>query len=169
MQTNIQGIYAVGDVVGGMMLAHLASRQGIIAAENAMGGNTEIRYDVIPVAILTNPEIASVGLREREAIEKGYKFKIGRFQYRALGKAHTIGEISGLFKIIAEENTDRILGAHIIGSHASDLIHEVALAMEKELTARDIAHTLHAHPTLSEGIMEAAEDVHNLAIHVSKK
>ncbi|MBI4847760.1 MAG: dihydrolipoyl dehydrogenase [Nitrospirae bacterium] len=169
LQTNIEGIYAIGDVVGGIMLAHLASKQGLIAAENATGGNAKIRYDVIPAAIFTSPEIASVGLREHQVKEKNIKYKVGRFQFRALGKAHAMGEISGLFKIIAEEGTDKILGAHIIGPHASDLIHEVAVAMESGLTVKDIAHTIHAHPTLAEGIMEAAEDVHNMAVHVPKK
>ncbi len=168
MQTNIDGIYAIGDVTGGIMLAHLASKEGTVAAENAMGRETEINYNVIPAAIFTSPEIGSVGLREKQAVEKGLKIKIGRFQVRSLGKAHAIGEISGLFKIIADEETDMILGAHIIGPHASDLIHEVALAMEKGLTAKDIANTIHAHPTLSEGIMEAAEDVHGSAIHSPK-
>lgn len=165
MQTNIDGIYAIGDVTGGIMLAHLASKEGTVAAESAMGREAEINYNVIPAAIFTSPEIGSVGLREKQAVEKGLKIKIGRFQVRSLGKAHAIGEISGLFKIIADEETDMILGAHIIGPHASDLIHEVALAMEKGLTAKDIANTIHAHPTLSEGIMEAAEDVHGSAIH----
>ncbi len=169
MQTNVEGVYAIGDVVGGIMLAHLASKEGIVAAENAMGSDSEVSYDVVPAAIFTSPEIGSVGLREKQAAEKGLKYKIGRFQFRALGKAHAMGEIAGLFKIIADEETDKILGAHIIGPHAADLIHEVALAMEKGLTAGDIAHTIHAHPTLSEGIMEAAEDVHDSAIHSPKK
>jgi len=169
MRTNIEGIYAIGDVVGGIMLAHLASSEGIVAAENAMGGDSAVNYDVIPAAIFTSPEIGSVGLREKQAAEKGLKYKVGRFQFRGLGKAHAMGEITGLFKIIAEEETDKVLGAHIIGPHASDLIHEVAIVMEKGLTAKDIAHTVHAHPTLSEGIKEAAEDVNNAAIHIPRK
>jgi dihydrolipoamide dehydrogenase len=169
LQTNIDGIYAIGDVTGGIMLAHLASKEGVVAAENAMGGNSSVNYDVIPAAIFTSPEIGSVGLREKQAAEKGIKYKIGRFQFRALGKAHAMGEISGLFKIISEEGTDKILGAHIIGPHASDLIHEIAVAMEKGLTVKDIAHTIHAHPTLAEGIMEAAEDVHDAAVHCPRK
>jgi dihydrolipoamide dehydrogenase len=169
MQTNIEGIYAIGDVVGGIMLAHLASKEGLIAAENASGGNARIKLDVIPAAIFTSPEIASVGLREHQVREKGIKYKVGRFQFRALGKAHAMGEISGMFKIITEETTDKILGAHIIGPHASDLIHEVAVAMEGGLTVKNIAHTIHAHPTLAEGIMETAEDVHGLAVHCPKK
>jgi len=169
MQTNIEGIYAIGDVVGGIMLAHLASKEGLVAAENAVGGNAEIKLDVVPAAIFTSPEIASVGLREHQVKDKGIKYKVGRFQFRALGKAHAMGEISGLFKIISEEGTDKILGAHIIGPHASDLIHEIAVAMEGGLTVKDIAHTIHAHPTLAEGIMEAAEDVHGMAVHCPKK
>lgn len=169
METNVEGIYAVGDVVGGIMLAHLASREGLVAAENAVGGNALMKYDVVPAAIFTSPEIASVGLREHQVKEKNITYKVGRFQFRALGKAHAMGEIAGLFKIISEEATDKILGAHIIGPHASDLIHEVAVAMEGGLTAKDIAHTIHAHPTLAEGIMEAAEDVHGTAVHVPKK
>lgn len=169
MQTNVEGVYAIGDVIGGIMLAHLASKQGLIAAENATGGDAKIKYDVIPAAIFTNPEIASVGLREHQVKEKGIKYKVGRFQFRALGKAHAMGEISGMFKIISEEGTDKILGAHIIGPHASDLIHEIAVAMDGGLTVQDIAHTIHAHPTLAEGVMEAAEDVHDMAVHCPKK
>jgi len=169
METSIKGVYAVGDVTGGIMLAHMASKEGMIAAENAVGGDAVINRSVVPAAIFTSPEIASVGLREKQALDKGYRIKIGRFQFRALGKAHAIGEISGLIKIIADEQNDKILGAHIIGPHASDLIHEIALAVNKGLTVKDIADTIHAHPTLSEGIMEAAEDVHDSAIHVPKK
>lgn len=169
MQTNVEGIFAIGDVVGGIMLAHLASKEGMVAAENAVGGSAEVNYNVVPAAIFTSPEIGSVGLREKQAAEKGIKYRVGRFQFRSLGKAHAMGEIAGLFKIIADEETDKILGAHIIGAHASDLIHEVAIAMEKGLTVKDIADTIHAHPTLAEGIMEAAEDVHGAAIHCPKK
>jgi dihydrolipoamide dehydrogenase len=169
MRTNVKGIYAIGDITGGIMLAHLASKEGIVAAENAMGGDSVVNYDVIPAAIFTSPEIGSVGLREKQVAEKGLKYKVGRFQFRALGKAHAMGEIAGLFKMIADEETDKVLGAHIIGPHASDLIHEVAVAMEKGLTVKDIANTIHAHPTLAEGIMEAAEDVHDSAVHSPKK
>lgn len=169
METSVKDVYAVGDVTGGIMLAHMASKEGMIAAENALGGNAVINRSVVPAAIFTSPEIASVGLREKQALDKGYRIKIGRFQFRALGKAHAMGEISGLIKIIADEQNDKILGAHIIGPHASDLIHEIALAVNKGLTVKDIADTIHAHPTLSEGIMEAAEDVHDSAIHIPKK
>lgn len=169
METNVPGIYAVGDVAGGMLLAHKASREGLVAAKNVMGISAAMDYNVIPAAIFTSPEIASVGLREHQAVKKGIKYKTGHFQFRALGKAHAMGEISGFIKLIAEASTDKLIGAHIIGPHASDLIHEAALAMKTGLTIRDIAETIHAHPTLAEGVMECAEDVHEEAIHVPKK
>jgi dihydrolipoamide dehydrogenase len=129
METSVPGIYAIGDVVGGMLLAHVASREGVVAALNAMGVDAEMDYTVVPSAIFTSPEIASVGLREFQAAEKGLKIRTGRFLFRGLGKAHAIGEIAGFIKVIADETTDRILGAHIVGPHASDLIHEYAVAM----------------------------------------
>ncbi|MEW6409315.1 MAG: dihydrolipoyl dehydrogenase [Nitrospirota bacterium] len=165
METSVKGVYAIGDVVGGIMLAHVASKEGLVAAANASVGNEIIDYSVIPAAIFTMPEIGSVGLREHQAKEMGYEVNIGRFQFRGLGKAHAIGKISGMVKIISEKNTDRILGVHIIGPHASDIIHEAAVAMRLGAKARDLAHTIHAHPTLSEALMEAAEDVHGMAIH----
>ncbi len=169
METNIPGIYAAGDVIGGFMLAHVASREGIIAAKNIMGGDERIDYDAVPAAIFTSPEIASVGLREHQAAEKGIKVRTGHFQFRSLAKAHTIGEIEGLVKIVSDEQSDRVIGVHIIGPHASDLIHEAALAIKNCLKTRDIAKTIHAHPTLSEVLMEAAEDVHGEAIHAPKR
>ncbi|MEW6417612.1 MAG: dihydrolipoyl dehydrogenase [Nitrospirota bacterium] len=169
METNTEGIYAVGDVIGSLMLAHVASREGIIAAKNAMGGDDKIDYSVVPTAIFTSPEIASVGLREHEAAEKGIKVRTGHFQFRSLGKAHAIGEIEGLIKIVSDYTADRLLGVHIIGPHASELIHEAAIAIKRGLKTRDIAETIHAHPTLSEGMMEAAEDVYGEAIHVPKR
>lgn len=169
METNISGIYAAGDVTGGILLAHVASREGIVAAINACGGDARIDYSVVPAAIFTSPEIASVGLREHQAVEKGINIRTGHFQFRALGKAHAMGEISGFIKIVANAKDDRVLGGHIIGPHASDLIHEVSLAIKAGLKVKDIANTIHAHPTLAEGIMEASEDVHGEAIHVPKR
>jgi dihydrolipoamide dehydrogenase len=169
MQTNLPGVYAIGDVTGGLLLAHVASRQGIIAARNIMGGNDIMDYTVVPVAIFTSPEIASVGIREQQAEEKGLKIRTGHFQFRASAKAHILGEIEGLIKIVADQSSDRVLGVHIIGPHASDLIHEAALAIKHGLKAKDIAETIHAHPTLSETLMEAAEDVHGEAIHAPKR
>jgi dihydrolipoamide dehydrogenase len=169
METNVTGIYAIGDVAGRMLLAHKASAEGIVAAKNIMGIPCFMDYQVVPAAIFTSPEIASVGLREREAEEQGIAFRKGIFPFRALGKAHAMGEIGGIVKILSDSSTDRILGAHIIGPHASDLIHEAALAMKAGLTSRDLAGTIHAHPTLSEALMEAAEDVHGEALHLPKK
>ncbi|OGW40964.1 MAG: dihydrolipoyl dehydrogenase [Nitrospirae bacterium RBG_13_39_12] len=169
METNVTGIYAVGDVIGGFMFAHVASREGIISAKNAMGYDEKINYNVVPVSIFTSPEIGSVGLREHQASEKGINIKTGYFQFRVLSKAHIMGEFTGFIKIVSEESSDRILGAHIIGPHATELIHEAALAIKNGLKISDLSETIHAHPTLSEGLMEAAEDVHGEAIHVFKK
>ncbi len=169
MQTNLPGVYAIGDVTGGLLLAHVASRQGIVAARNIMGGNDIMDYTVVPAAIFTSPEIASVGIREQQAEENGLKIRTGHFQFRASAKAHILGEIEGLIKIVADQSSDRVLGVHIIGPHASDLIHEAVLAIKHGLTAKDIAETIHAHPTLSETLAEAAEDVHGEAIHAPKR
>ncbi len=166
METSIPGIYAVGDVTGKMMLAHVASHQGIVAAENALGGDEHMNYASVPAGIFTRPEIGSVGLREHQAREQGIAVSVGRFPYRALGKAHAAGEITGLFKVIADAATDRVLGVHICGARASDLVHEGALAIRLGATARQLGDMVHAHPTFAEGIGEAAEDVFGRAIHV---
>lgn len=169
METNVPGIYAVGDVTGEPLLAHVASKEGIVAACNACGMDLKMDYSVIPAGIFTSPEIGSVGLREHEAADRGIKVKIGRFQFRTLGKAHAMGEITGMVKIIADVITGKVLGMHIIGPHASDLVHEGALAMQAGLTASAVAGMIHAHPTLAEGIMEAAADADGVAIHVMKQ
>ncbi|MBF0518872.1 MAG: dihydrolipoyl dehydrogenase [Nitrospirae bacterium] len=169
METSNPDIYAIGDVTGGMLLAHTASKEGVVAANNIMGHSEEMDYTVVPGGIFTHPEIGSVGLREHQLEERGLKYRVGRFQYRALGKAHAMGEISGLFKVISDEDAKRILGVHIIGQNASDIVHEAAVAMKNGLTVQDLAETIHAHPTLSEGLMEAAEDVLGHAIHMPKK
>ncbi|KWT84048.1 dihydrolipoyl dehydrogenase [Candidatus Magnetominusculus xianensis] len=168
METSNKDIYAIGDVTGGMLLAHVASKQGLCAVSNIMGHKEKMDYTVIPAGIFTHPEIASVGLREHQLAERGAKYKVGRFQYRALGKAHAMGEISGMFKVIADSDTNKILGVHIIGHNAADIIHEAAVAMKAGLTAEALAETVHAHPTLAEGLMEAAEDVMGRAVHVPK-
>jgi dihydrolipoamide dehydrogenase len=151
-----------------MMLAHVASQQGLVAVDNALGGDSRMDYNVVPAGIFTMPEIGSVGLREKQAVEKGIKCRVGRFPFRGLGKAHAMGEIVGLVKIIADEATDKVLGMHICGAHATDLIHEGALAMQMGATAKQLGDMIHAHPTLAEGVMEAAEDVHAMAIHMMK-
>jgi dihydrolipoamide dehydrogenase len=169
METATPGIYAIGDVTGTVMLAHVASRQGIVAVENVLGGDTRMDYDSVPAGIFTRPEIGSVGLREHQAREQGRKVRSGTFPYRVLGKAHAMNEITGLVKVIADADTDKVLGVHICGAHASDLVHEGALAIRMGMTAAQLGSQIHAHPTLAEGIMEAAEDVHGRAIHLLKE
>jgi len=168
METNVPGIYAIGDVTGNIMLAHVASHQGLVAVENALGGSERMDYTVVPSGTFTMPEIGSVGLREEQAIEMGIKYKVGRFQFRRLGRAHAAGEITGMAKVISDGTTDKVLGVHICGTHAADLVHEGALAMKMGATARDIAEMIHAHPTFAEALMEAAGDVHKTAIHSPK-
>ena len=169
METNIPGIYAIGDVTGIPMLAHAASAEGITAAENIMLGNSTMEYSSVPSVVFTFPEIASVGLKEHEAEETGIPFTVGRFPFRALGKSHALGEIAGICKVIADSNTYRVLGVHIIGPHASDIIHEGVLAVRQGLTVGHISDTIHAHPTLSEGLKEASDDILGRAIHIPKK
>jgi dihydrolipoamide dehydrogenase len=169
METSVPGIYAAGDVVGGLMLAHVATAEGLVAVENALGRKREISYRAVPAGIFTDPEIGTVGMREREAIEKQIPVKVGRFLYRLLGKAHALDEIVGEVKIIADASTDVILGAYIMGAHATDLIHEAALAVKLRLKTSELAEMIHAHPTLAEAVQEAAHDVHGMAIHLPKK
>ncbi|VAV84111.1 Dihydrolipoamide dehydrogenase [hydrothermal vent metagenome] len=165
METTAAGVYAIGDVVGGMLLAHVASVEGEVAVVNALGGDKAMDYSVIPAGIFTDPEIASVGLREKDAKEQGLDVKVGRFPYAASGKALAMGEGDGFVQIVADSATDKILGASIVGAHATDLLGEVALAVKSGHTAQDIIDTVHAHPTLPEVVLEAAEDVHAKAVH----
>jgi dihydrolipoamide dehydrogenase len=169
LETNVPGIYAIGDVTGKSMLAHVASAQGKVAAANAMGQSRLMNYDVIPAGIFTLPEIGRVGLTEAQARERGLPVAVGRFRYAGLGKAQAVGEPIGQFKVMSNKQTKQILGVHIIGSHAADLIHEAALAMHGGVTVENLADMIHAHPTVSEGMMEAAEDVEGMAIHQARK
>jgi dihydrolipoamide dehydrogenase len=168
METNLPGIYAAGDVAGGILLAHKASAEALVAVKNALGGNETMDYAVIPSATFTFPEIGSVGLREQEAEDRKIPYRVGRFPFRALGKAQAIGEFAGEVKVIAEAETGRLLGVHIIGPSATELIHEAALALRHGLTASDLAGLIHAHPTLSEAVMEAGAAVSGRAIHLPK-
>jgi len=165
MMTNVPGIYAAGDVVGGWLLAHVAFAEGICAAEHALGLGSKMDYEVVPRCTFTLPEYAAVGVSEEEA-EAKYPVKVARFPFKSLGMGQCLGELEGLVKIIAHAQTDQILGAHIIGPHAADLIHEIALAMRGGLTSRVIMETIHAHPTLSEAILEVAQALHGQAIHL---
>ncbi|HRI89017.1 MAG TPA: FAD-dependent oxidoreductase, partial [Candidatus Hydrogenedentes bacterium] len=165
METNVAGIYAIGDVTGKTMLAHGASAEGLVAAANATGANETMDYRVLPACTFTAPEVASVGLTEAKARESGRDVKIGRFSFMASGRAHAMGETEGQVKIVGDAETDELLGVHIIGAEAGELIASAALAMKLEATVADIAHTIHTHPTLSETLMEAAEDFLGAGIH----
>jgi dihydrolipoyl dehydrogenase len=171
METGAPGIYAIGDAVGKIMLAHVASAEGKVAAANAVGDGEPrgMDYNVVPAGIFTMPEIGTVGLKEWETAERGLKVRVGRYPFRALGRAHTMDEIVGMVKVIADQETERILGVHIIGPHASDMIHEAAIAMRLGAKAADIAEMIHAHPTLPEAMMEAAEDIYGTAIHLPRR
>jgi len=166
MQTSLPNIYAIGDVTGGYMLAHKSSKEGIIAAEVIAGYKSEYDNYAMPSVIFTDPEIASVGLTEIEAKEKGFKVKVGKFPFAALGKSMAIGETDGFVKIVADEETNQLLGLHIVGYDASSLISEGTLAIEMGATVEDIALTIHPHPTIPEAIMEAAESTIGKAIHI---
>jgi dihydrolipoamide dehydrogenase len=165
LRTNVPGIYAIGDVTNKIQLAHVASAQGLVAVENIMGGNRVMNYSVVPSCIFTMPEIGTVGITSQEAKAQGINTKVGKFPFTALGKARCMEETDGNVKIIADAETDKVLGVHIMGPHATDLIAEAALAIQLGATAKEIAQTIHAHPTLAESVMEAAENVHGLSIH----
>jgi dihydrolipoamide dehydrogenase len=168
LETNVPNIYAAGDCIGGRLLAHVASREAIVAVENCVGTPLGVNYNVIPGCTFTIPEVASVGLTEAAARASGKEIKTGRFDFRGLGKAHADGEIVGMVKIVADSETDKILGAHIVGNEASCLIHELAVVMKAGMTASDLSETVHAHPTFSEAIVEAAADVQDASIHKPK-
>jgi dihydrolipoamide dehydrogenase len=169
METSIAGIYAIGDVTGGVLLAHVASTEGIVAVENALGRERIMDHRVVPSGIFTMPEIGNVGLTEQEAKEQGYDVRVGSFPYRGLGKSHAMGKITGMAKVVADGKTDRILGMHVMGAHASDIVHEGAVVMKMGGTVADLAETIHSHPTLSEAVLEAAHAVHGHCIHLPPK
>ena len=168
METSVPGIFAIGDVTGISLLAHVASVQGLVAAVNATGGRAAMDYSAIPNCIYTDPEIASVGLSEPKAKEQGRAVKVGRFNFAALGKAMCIGETAGMVKVVADAQTDKVLGVGIVGPHATDIIAEGVLAVRHGLTAAQVAEAIHSHPTLSEAMGEAMHDVHGQAIHKAR-
>jgi dihydrolipoamide dehydrogenase len=167
METNVPGIYAIGDVVGGILLAHVASFEGICAAENAMGIPSEMNYAVVPACIFTEPEIASVGMTPAKAEAEEIEIRVGRFMFGGLGKALAMGKGQGFVQLVVDAKTDKVIGCQIMSAHASDLIHELALAIQMGITASEIGRTVHAHPSLAEAIMEAAEAAHDKAIHAA--
>jgi len=165
METNVPGIYAAGDVVGGIMLAHLASAEGECAVRNALGHKEVMNYKAVPACIYTTPEVACVGLSEEQAKERG-EIQIGRFPFRGNGKALVLNEVEGMVKVISDKKFGEVLGVHIIGPHATDLIAEAVLGMTLEMTAEDLAGAIHPHPTVSEAVMEAAMTIAGGAIHM---
>ncbi len=164
-KTNIENIYAIGDVISGPMLAHKAEDEGIAVAENIAGQSGHVNYDTIPGVIYTTPEVASIGKTEEQLKEKKIKYKIGKFSFMANSRAKAIDDAEGFVKILADEQTDKVLGAHLIGPHAGELIAEIGVAMEFGASSEDIARTCHAHPTFSEAVKEAALSVDKRAIH----
>jgi len=167
-QTGEKGVYAIGDIVPTPLLAHLASKEGIVAVEH-MAGHKDVRpinLRLVPNCTYCDPEVASVGLTEAKAKEAGYDVVVGKFPFSASGKARILGEEEGFVKIVSEKKYDEILGVHIIGPHGTELIAEACVAMQLESTAEELGRTMHAHPTVSEAVMEAAEGVHGLAIHI---
>ncbi len=163
--TGVGNIYAIGDAIGGRMLAHKAEEEGVAAVENIAGGHGHVNYSAVANVVYTWPEIASVGMTEEEAKERG-EIRVGKFPFMANGRAKAMGDVDGFVKVIADAKSDRLLGLHILGPRASDLIAEAALAMEFEATAEDIARSVHAHPTLPEAVKEAALGVDGRMIHL---
>jgi dihydrolipoamide dehydrogenase len=168
LETSVENVYAAGDVTGLYMLAYVASYQGIIAAENALGGRRRADYRAVPSCVYTLPEIASVGLREEEARARGISYKVSRFPFSALARAQLLGQPQGLVKLICEEPSGRLLGAHILGPRATDIIAEPVLALRMGATAQDLAHTMHGHPNLSEAIYEASWGIIDSPFHLRR-
>jgi dihydrolipoamide dehydrogenase len=166
MRTNVPNVFSIGDVVGKILLAHVATHQGLVAAGVIAGHDERMDYKAVPAATFTHPEVASVGLSEAKAREAGHDVVVGKFPFAALGRAQTFGNTDGLVKIVADKKYGEVLGLHIIGPSASDLIPEGVLALQLEATLEDIANTIHAHPTLGEGSMEAALVALGLPVHV---
>jgi dihydrolipoamide dehydrogenase len=166
MRTNLPDVFAIGDAVGGKLLAHKAEEEGVVAAEVIAGHAVKMHYHSIPSVVYTWPEIATVGLSEREVRESGREYKVGKFPFTANGRARTMGEVSGFVKFVADKRTDELLGCHMIGPNVSELISEVVLAFEYRGAAEDLGITVHAHPTLSEATKEAALSVLGRAIHI---
>ena len=164
-RTNMNNIYAIGDVIQGPMLAHKAEDEGIAVAEIIAGQSGHVNYDTIPGVVYTTPEVASIGKTEEQLKENNIGYKIGKFSFMANSRAKAIDDAEGFVKILADEKSDRVLGAHIIGPHAGELIAEIGVAMEFGASSEDIARTCHAHPTFSEAVKEAALSVDKRAIH----
>lgn len=169
LETSAKDVYAIGDVTGKKLLAHVASEMGVVAAENAMGADKKMELSIIPSCIYTIPEVGSVGLSEKEAKAAGYDVAVGKFPLVACGKAVATGDTEGMFKIVADKKTRKVLGAHLIGKSATELVAEMAAYMKMNATIDDVVDTIHAHPTISESVAEAARDIDHCTIHMPKK
>jgi dihydrolipoamide dehydrogenase len=168
LETSVPGVYAIGDVNGGIMLAHVASHEALVAAENCLGGRRQRDLRFVPSCTYSHPEVASVGLSEEQAANQGYEAVTGTYRFPGLGKAIAIGEEVGYVQLVADRKTDLLLGASMMGPHVTDLVHEVAVALQNGLTVGQLGGTIHAHPTLAEAVMEAAHDVHGGSVHVAR-
>ena len=168
-ETSVPGVYAVGDMVRGPMLAHKGSEEGVMVAERIAGHSAQINYDIVPNVIYTHPEVASVGLTEEQVKASGDAYNVGTFPFAASGRALAANDTDGMVKIIAHADSDRILGCHIVGPSAADLVQQVAIAMEFGSSAEDLGMTVFGHPTLSETVHEAALAVNGNAIHKANR
>jgi dihydrolipoamide dehydrogenase len=169
LQTSVPGIYAIGDLNGGLLLAHVASYEAFVAVDNCLGEERTRDLAFTPSCTYTSPEVASVGLSEEQAAESGYQPITGTYRFAALGKALAIGEDAGYVQLIADKETDLLLGASMMGPHVTDIVHEVAVAVNSGMTVRQLGDTIHAHPTIAEAVMEAAHDVHNESVHIASR
>jgi dihydrolipoamide dehydrogenase len=169
MRTSVPNVYAIGDIAGQPMLAHKGSREGLVAAAVIAGQKEEYDARCVPAVIFTSPEVASVGLTEEQAKEKGISTKVGSFPFAASGRAMSLMETDGFVKIVADAKSDEVLGVHMVGPEVTELVAEAALAIEMGATSEDLARTIHAHPTLPEAVMEAAEAVHGMAVHIYQR
>lgn len=168
LETSVEGIYAIGDLINTPMLAHVASKEGIIAIENAFGKSKTVDYTAVPRCVYTEPEVAAVGKTQKQLDAEGVEYNVGQFEFRGLGKAQAIGYTQGFIKVLADSE-DKIVGASVVGPHATDLLTELSLAVHLGLTVEQVGDVIHAHPTLSEGLMEALHDVHDECVHAAPK
>ena len=168
-ETAVPGVYAIGDVVRGPMLAHKGSEEGVMVAERIAGKHAQVNYDTVPSVIYTHPEVSWVGKTEQQLKQEGVNYNVGVFPFAASGRAMAANETAGMVKMIADKETDRILGVHIVGPTAGDMVAQAVIAMEFGSSAEDIAMTMFAHPTVSEALHEAALAVHGHAIHIANK
>jgi dihydrolipoamide dehydrogenase len=169
LQTSVKGVYAIGDVTGGWMNSHAASSMGVTAAENAMGQDKEFPSHLIPRVIWTTPQVGSVGLTEEEAEKKGFEVDIGDFPYPINGLAMSYGEVDGSVKIVSDSETEEILGIHIVGANATEIVGEAVMALQLECTTDELAHSIRPHPTFSEGMMDAGRDSAGWALYLPRK